>query len=224
MVETLPRLLNAQMMQALPANAYQIMAGSTMNRLLLLAAALTLAACGGGEGSKKSPADAPLAGASIGGPFTLVDGDGKTVRDTDFAGKYRIMYFGYTFCPDVCPVDVQNIGGAMKLLDKQDPALSARIVPIFVTIDPARDTPKVVKEFTSAFYPRMIGLTGSAEAIDAAAKAYRVPYAKRVTPSGYLMDHGRQAYLMGPQGEPIALLPQDQSPAAIVAEIERWIG
>lgn len=197
-----------------------------MNRLLPFAFALAfaLAGCGAGTPGEKSLANAPLAGASIGGPFTLVDGDGKMVKDSDFAGKYRIMYFGYTFCPDVCPVDVQNIGGAMKLLDKSNPKLSAQIVPIFVTIDPARDTPKVVKEFTSAFYPRMVGLTGTPAQIDAAAKAYRVPYAKRETPSGYLMDHGRQAYLIGPKGEPIALLPQDQNPQAIVAEIERWIG
>jgi protein SCO1/2 len=202
------------------------MAGGAMNRLLVLLAAplaLALAGCGG-QPAQKSLANAPLAGASIGGPFTLVNGDGKTVTERDFAGKYRIMYFGYTFCPDVCPVDVQNIGGAMKLLDKQNPALSAKIVPIFVTVDPARDTPPVVKEFTSAFYPRMVGLTGTPAQVDAAAKVYRVPYQKRETPSGYLMDHGRQAYLMGPNGEPIALLPQEQSPQAIVAEIERWIG
>ncbi len=213
-------------MQSLQRFSYQIMAGGAMNRLLALALpiAFALAGCGDGTPAKKSIADAPLAGASIGGPFALVDGDGKPVKDTDFAGKYRIMYFGYTFCPDVCPVDVQNIGGAMKLLDKQNPKLSAQIVPIFVTIDPARDTPKVVKEFTAAFYPRMVGLTGTPAQVDAAAKAYRVPYAKRETPSGYLMDHGRQAYLMGPKGEPIALLPQDQNPQAIVAEIERWIG
>lgn len=204
--------------------SYQIMAGDTMNRLFLASLALALTACGGGQVSEKPRAEAPLTGASIGGPFTLVDGDGKSVSDADFAGKYRIMYFGYTFCPDVCPVDVQNIGGAMKLLDKQNPELSARIVPVFVTIDPARDTSAVVKEFTQAFYPRMVGLTGTAAQVDAAAKVYRVPYAKRETPSGYLMDHGRQAYLMGPQGEPIALLPQDENPQAIVAEIERWIG
>lgn len=210
--------------KTLPERPYQIMAAGAMNRLLVtIAFALSLAACGAGETPKKSLADAPLAGASIGGPFTLVNGDGKTVTDKDFAGKYRIMYFGYTFCPDVCPVDVQNIGGAMKLLDKQKPELSAKIVPVFVTIDPARDTPKVVKEFTSAFYPRMVGLTGTPAQVDAAAKVYRVPYQKRETPSGYLMDHGRQAYLMGPNGEPIALLPQEQSPQAIVAEIERWI-
>lgn len=197
-----------------------------MNRLLIpvVALAFALAGCGAGTPGEKSLANAPLAGASIGGPFTLVDGDGKTVKDTDFAGKYRIMYFGYTFCPDVCPVDVQNIGGAMKLLDKSNPQLSAQIVPVFVTIDPARDTPKVVKEFTSAFYPGMVGLTGTPAQVDAAAKVYRVPYAKRETPSGYLMDHGRQAYLIGPKGEPIALLPQDQNPQAIVAEIEKWIG
>ncbi|WP_447727731.1 SCO family protein [Sphingomonas koreensis] len=197
-----------------------------MNRLLVPAfvLAFALAGCGTGTEAKKSLADAPLAGASIGGPFTLVDGDGKAVKDSDFAGKYRIMYFGYTFCPDVCPVDVQNIGGAMKALDKSNPKLSAQIVPIFVTIDPARDTPKVVKEFTSAFYPRMVGLTGTPAQVDAAARVYRVPYARRETPSGYLMDHGRQAYLIGPKGEPIALLPQDQNPQAIVAEIEKWIG
>ncbi|PKP92956.1 MAG: SCO family protein [Alphaproteobacteria bacterium HGW-Alphaproteobacteria-16] len=201
------------------------MAGGAMNRLIALALPLTLAlvACGT-EPAQKSLADAPLAGATIGGPFTLVDGDGKTVTDATFAGKYRMMYFGYTFCPDVCPVDVQNIGGAMKLLDQQNPALAAKIVPIFVTVDPARDTPAVVKEFTANFHPRMVGLTGTPEQIDAAAKVYRVPYAKRETVSGYLMDHGRQAYLMGPQGEPIALLPQDENPQAIVTEIERWIG
>ncbi len=188
-----------------------------MNRLLPILLGLLLAACG----AKGEP---PLAGASIGGPFTLVNGDGKTVTDAAFAGKYRIVYFGYTFCPDVCPVDVQNIGGAMKLLDKRDPTLSAQIVPMFVTVDPARDTPAVVKQFAAAFHPRMVGLTGTAAQVDAAAKAYRVPYAKRETPSGYLMDHGRAAYLMGRKGEPIALLPQEQSPEAIAAEIERWIG
>jgi protein SCO1/2 len=208
----------------LQAAPYQIMAGGAMNRFIAILSALCLAACGAVEAPKKSLADAPLAGASIGGPFTLTDGDGKTVKNSDFAGKYRIMYFGYTFCPDVCPVDVQNIGGAMKELDKSNPKLAAQIVPVFVTIDPARDTPKVVKQFTSAFYPRMVGLTGTPAQVDAAAKAYRVPYQKRETPSGYLMDHGRQAYLMGPKGEPIALLPQDQTPQAIVAEIERWIG
>ena len=103
-----------------------------MNRISFVAlpALLALTACGGGAPAPKSLADAPLAGASIGGPFTLVNGDGKTVTEKDFAGKYRIMYFGYTFCPDVCPVDVQNIGGAMKRLEQQNPELAAKIVPL----------------------------------------------------------------------------------------------
>lgn len=202
---------------------YHSKAVGVMTRLLLsllTLLALPLAGCG----PSQSEAQAPLAGAKIGGPFQLTDATGKTVTDRDFAGRYRVMYFGYTFCPDVCPVDVQNIGGAMKRLDQQNPDLAAKIVPVFVSIDPARDTPAVVKEFTAAFHPRMVGLTGTAAQVDAAAKVYRVPYAKRETPTGYLMDHGRQAYLMGPNGEPIALLPQDQNPDAIVAEITRWIG
>lgn len=201
------------------------MGSPAMNRIFYLALplALALTACGGGS-SEKSIADAPLAGASIGGPFTLVDEDNKPFTEANLAGKYRIMYFGYTFCPDVCPVDVLNIGGAMRLLDKQQPELAAQIIPVFVSIDPERDTPAVVKEFTDAFHPRMVGLTGSAEQVKAAAEVYRIPYAKRVTPTGYLMDHGRQAYLMGPNGEPIALLPQEKSPEEIVAEINRWIG
>uniref|UniRef100_UPI0038B27651 SCO family protein n=1 Tax=Staphylococcus aureus TaxID=1280 RepID=UPI0038B27651 len=83
--------------------------------------------------------------------------NGRTVTERDLAGKYSIVYFGYTFCPDVCPLDVQHIGAAVKMIEKDNPALGARIVPVFVTIDPARDTPAVLKQFVSAFHPRMIG-------------------------------------------------------------------
>jgi protein SCO1 len=165
----------------------------------------------------------PLEGAKLGGDFALTDQDGRMVTQAAFAGKYRIMYFGYTFCPDVCPVDVQNIGAAMKLLDKDQPALAARIVPVFVTIDPARDTPAVVKQFVRAFHPRMAGLTGTPSQIDRIAKEYAVYYAKGAgTADGYMMDHSRQAYLMDPNGKPLALLPQDGTPEVIVAEIKRW--
>lgn len=165
----------------------------------------------------------PLEGAKLGGDFVLTDQDGRRVTQAAFAGKYRIMYFGYTFCPDVCPVDVQNIGAAMKLLDRQDPALAARIVPVFVTIDPARDTPPVIRQFVRAFHPRMIGLTGTRAEIDRIAKEYAVYYAKGAgTAGGYMMDHSRQAYLMDPDGKPLALLPQEGPPAAIAREIGRW--
>lgn len=187
-------------------------------RLAFAVAALSLApAC-----SQPAPADPPLAGARIGGPFSLVDGNGRAVTDRSFAGKYRIMYFGYTFCPDVCPTDMQNIGAALRLLEKEQPGLAARVVPIFVTIDPARDTPAVVGRFAAAFHPRAVGLTGDAVAIAATAKEYGVYYARgQGTADGYLMDHGRQIYLMSPDNRPLALLPEGP-PRAIADEVLKW--
>ena len=188
-------------------------------RHLAWLAPLALAAC-----SSESPTSRPpLDGARIGGPFVLTNQDGRRITDAAFAGKYRVMYFGYTFCPDVCPVDVQNISAAMKLLDASDPALAQRIVPIFVSVDSERDTPAVLKQFVSAFHPRLIGLTGSAAEIARVAKEYGV-YFKRSseTSGGYMMDHSRQAYLMSPDGKPLALLPQEGPPQGIVDEIKRW--
>jgi len=206
------------------------MAAAAMNELrraFSLAVILAVSACSSQpEAGNSAAAEArpPLEGARIGGPFTLTGEDGQPVSDSDFAGQYRIMYFGYTFCPDVCPVDMQNLGAAMRLLDKEDPALSAKIQPIFVTVDPARDTPAVLEEFTDAFYPRLLGLTGDPETIAKVAKEYAIYYkAEPAGPGGgYLVNHSRQAYLMSPEGKPLALLPIEQSPEAIVKEIERW--
>ena len=190
-------------------------------RILALLATALLGAC---SPTADKPVDPPLAGARIGGPFALTDQDGRPRTDRDFAGKWRVMYFGYTFCPDVCPVDMQTIGQAMRLLEKSDPALAEKVVPIFVTVDPARDTPAVLKTFVAAFYPRAVGLTGTQPQIDALAKAYGVYHAigKR-SAGGYIVDHTRQAYLMGPQGQPIALLPQDGPPQALADEIAKWV-
>ncbi len=184
------------------------------------AVAFLLAGCG----QPATPTQPPLAGARIGVPFALTDQNGKPVTDRDFAGKYRIMYFGYTFCPDVCPVDVQVIGAAVRKLDTANPVLAARLVPVFVTVDPARDTPAVVKSFVTAFHPRMVGLTGSPAAIAALAKGYGVYVARGKTSAGggYMMDHSRTAFLMDPAGKPLALLPTEQGVDAVVAEIERW--
>lgn len=188
----------------------------------LLALPLMLAACSGGPAARQ---EAPLAGAKIGGPFALTDQDGKTVTDKSFAGTYRIMYFGYTFCPDVCPTTAQAIGGAMRLLDRSDPAVSAKVVPVFVTVDPARDTPAVLKQFVRAFYPRFVGLTGSPDAIRAVSKEYGVFASKgEATPNGgYLVAHSNAAYLMDPDGRPIALLPTDKGAEATAAEIKTWV-
>ena len=196
-----------------------------MNSRLKLTAALAttvlLGACGGGAPS----AEPPLAGARIGGPFALTGTDGRTVRDTDFAGRYRLVYFGYTFCPDVCPTDLQKLGVALRGLEKSDPRIAAKIVPIFITVDPERDTPAVVKQYVAAFHPRLVGLTGSPEAIAAAAKSYAVAYKKLPPAPGgqYLVDHAAVIYLMGPQGEPIAFFSRDMDAAAMTAEIRRWV-
>ena len=187
-----------------------------------LAAISLLASCGAPPG----PSEPPLQGARIGGPFTLTDQDGKTVRDTDFAGKYRLVYFGYTFCPDVCPMDVAKMGATMKALDKSDPALAAKIVPIFISVDTKRDSPAVLKSFVGNFDPRIIGLTGSPEAIAAVAKAYGVPFKIHdpvAAETGYLVDHGTLTYLMGPKGEPIALLSHEMTPEQMTAEIKKWV-
>ncbi|GAA0305131.1 SCO family protein [Sphingomonas oligophenolica] len=188
---------------------------------VMIGAALLVTACTGPAPTAK----APLQGAKIGGPFALTDQNGHPVTDRNFAGKYRIMYFGYTFCPDVCPVDVQNIGAGLRILEKSDPQVAAKIVPIFISVDPARDTPAVLKAFVGAFHPRMVGLTGSPAAIDAVAKEYAIYYHKQdaAPGGGYMVDHSRVAYLMDPEGKPLALLPQDQSGEAIAAEARRWV-
>jgi protein SCO1 len=182
---------------------------------------LALSACGGSAPSE-SP---PLEGASIGGDFTLTGKDGKPVRYSDFNGKYRIVYFGYTFCPDVCPLDLQNIAQGLRLFAKDDAGAAARIQPIFITIDPARDTPDIVGKYAANFGPSVIGLTGSPDQIGAVAKQWAVFFGKREdgSSSDYLMDHSRAAYLMGPKGEPIALLPTEKDAQAVADELEKWV-
>ncbi len=124
--------------------------------------------------------------ATVGGPFRLTDQTGKTVSDADFRGRYMLIYFGYSFCPDVCPT---TLGVMAQALDKLG-ADSSRIVPIFITIDPARDTPKVLADYMKAFGPSFVGLTGSDAEIKAVEKEYRVYAAKRPLDNGnYGMDH-----------------------------------
>src|SRR3954470_996611 len=193
-------------------------APSPLKMLISLLLALAPIACG------KAP-DPPLAGAAIGGPFTLVDQNGRTVSDRDFAGRYRIVYFGYTHCPDVCPTDLATISQALTLFEKQDAARAAKVQPLFITVDPARDTPATLKEYLRAFHPRLVGLTGSAAQIADAEKKF-VVYARKgdVQPGGgYAMAHGRKLVLRGPRGEPLALLADDRGPQAMAAELARWV-
>lgn len=190
-----------------------------MNKLVLATLLLAVTACSG------PAARAPLAGASIGGPFRLVDGNGRPFTERDLLGRYYIVYFGYTFCPDACPTDMAAIGAGLKQVEASDAATGAKVVPVFVTVDPARDTPAVVRTFAATFHPRAIGLTGSVAAIDAVAKEYAVAHSlgPRSAGGGYLVDHTRAAYLMGPDGKPIALAEQDGGPAAVAATIRQWV-
>jgi len=158
----------------------------------------------------------------IGGPFTLVDGAGRTVTDRDLRGRYLLVYFGYTFCPDVCPTTLTTIAGALDKLGKR----VAMVQPLFITVDPQRDTPKVIAAYTKAFSPRILGLTGTPEEIAKIAGEYRVYYAKHLTgngPGDYTMDHSSIIYLIGPTGRFIAPISADETARRMAADILRHI-
>ena len=134
-------------------------------------------------------------GAEIGGPFTLVDETGATVTEKDVLDEPSLIYFGYTFCPDVCPLDSARNAAAVDILEER----GKRVKPVFISIDPARDTPEVVDDFTANLHPRMLGLTGSEEQVKAASRAYRTFYRKQEPAEGaedfYLVDHSTFTYL-----------------------------
>ncbi|MGN6288143.1 MAG: SCO family protein [Sphingopyxis terrae] len=198
---------------------------------LLLIFGAALAGCN--APSATQDATPPLAGAKIGGPFSLTDQDGQPVRDSDFAGRYRIVYFGYSYCPDICPVDVQKLMRGLAAFEKADPARGAKVQPMFITVDPARDTPAVLKAFVSRYHPRLIGLTGTPEQIAAVAKEYVVSFHKveGSAPDRYLMAHTQLAFLMDPTGKPLALLPLDDpstdvdegAPDKVAADLGKWV-
>ena len=155
---------------------------------------------------------------SIGGPFTLMDHTGRVVTDTDFAGKYRLIFFGYTYCPDICPTELQTIGQVMDQLGDDE----VLVQPLFITIDPARDTPAVLAGYVKLFHPAILGLTGTKEQIAAVAKAYRVYYARSTGAAGtdgYMMDHSTFAYLMAPDGTFISVFAKGTSAEQMVAAI-----
>lgn len=184
-------------------------------------AVLGLAGCGPSAAQEEPP----LAGASIGGDFTLTGENGRPVRWQDFAGKYRTIYFGYTYCPDVCPTDVQRLGAGLKLFEKDHPALGRKVQPLFVGVDPARDTPAVLTQFTDNFHPRMIGLTGDEATLHAVAKTFAASFSRGedAPGGGYLVNHSNITLLFGPEGQPIATLPTDLGPEAVAAELEKWV-
>jgi cytochrome oxidase Cu insertion factor (SCO1/SenC/PrrC family) len=157
--------------------------------------------------------------ALVGGPFQMIDQDGKPVSDRDLLGRHALLFFGYTYCPDVCPTELQIITASLQLMG--DSASSIR--PVFVSIDPARDTPKALKDYLSNFDPRFLGLTGTDAQVAAMATAYRVYYAKvenRQAPQSYLMDHSSIIYLMAPDGRFLKHFPYTTDAAALAKDIQ----
>lgn len=194
---------------------------------LLIALAVLAAGLLGYSALRMLTAEAPMARggaigeAKIGGPFTLVDGDGRTRTDAEFRGRLMLIYFGYTYCPDVCPTELQAMAQAVELLGED----ASKVQPIFITVDPERDSPEVVKAYAANFGAGMIGLTGTPEQVAQAARAYRVYYRKASSESAtdYLMDHSSIIYLMGPDGRFLTHFSRGAAPADMAQAIRRFL-
>jgi len=156
--------------------------------------------------------------AQVGGPFSLIDQNGMRRTDADFRGKFMLVFFGYTFCPDVCPTTLAAESEAFRILGTS----AERIVPVFISVDPKRDTPDIMKAYLSAFGPQFVGLTGTDEEIAAAAGAYRVYYKSNAADGpDYTVDHSSVIYVMGPDGAFITNYGLDDGPDAIADDLRR---
>ncbi len=155
---------------------------------------------------ERGGAEAPVA---IGGPFTLEDGTGAAVSDTAFRGRWMLVYFGYTHCPDACPTALNDMANALDLLGPQ----RRKVAPLFVTVDPERDTPAVMQDYVQAFSSQIVPLTGTPAQVEAAEKEYRVYAAKHPTKDGgYDMDHSSIIYLMDPAGKFVSIFSNGTNP------------
>jgi len=170
---------------------------------------------GGGE-DKFASCDSSAVAGDLGGPFTLVNGDGQTVTSEEVITEPSLIYFGYTYCPDICPFDVDRNAAAIEILEERGKS----VTPVFITIDPARDTPDVVRDFAQAMHPRMIGLTGSEEQISAASKAYRTYYSAHPPVDGeYIVDHSTFSYLVTPEQGFVSFFRRELTPDQMADKI-----
>ena len=195
-------------------------------RTLPLAFAVVLASC-----SANPPPPGPstdgvdMRGSTVGGDFTLTGTQGQRVSWGDFDGKYRMVYFGFANCPAICPADVLRMSQGLELFEKEYPALGAKVQPVFITVDPERDTPEKIGEFVGNFHPRLVGLTGTPEEISAVTKLFGAS-AQKETPDQtgfYNVAHSTFVTLFGPDGEPLGILPTDKGPEGIAKELAAWI-
>lgn len=188
------------------------------------AAALAWVQMNGPGGSAGAPGGGDVAisaAVEIGGPFELTAHDGRRVTSDSFAGKYRLVYFGFTYCPDVCPTELANMSVALDALGP----LAERVQPIFITIDPERDTPPAMADYVAHFHDDFVGLTGTPDDIAEVAGAYRVFYRKVEDPdySDYVMDHSTFVYLMDPQGAFLAMFRYATDPQAMARAIREHV-
>ncbi|MGY6550324.1 MAG: SCO family protein [Erythrobacter sp.] len=192
----------------------------------LAAGALALlAGCSAEAPPGPSPDGVDLRGAAIGGDFTLTSHTGEAVSWDDFTGQYRLVYFGFTYCPDICPTDIQRISQGLGEFEKASPDLAAKVQPIFITVDPERDDVAVMREFVGNFHPRLIGLTGTRDEIDAAKQAFGVSATKDAggTTQNYNITHTTFTYLFDPDGAPLGVIPTDKQAGGVAAELAQWV-
>lgn len=174
--------------------------------------------------ARQQTADAavsPYAAAGVGGPFELVDHSGQTVTDEAFRGRFMLIYFGYTYCPDVCPTELYEMVTAVDMLGDA----AAGVQPVFVSVDPERDTIEKIADYVALFHPDLIGMTGSAEQIDAMTQAYRVFFRKVDSPdfADYLIDHSAQIFLVGPDGLMRDMFSPGISPETMAERLDDWL-
>jgi protein SCO1/2 len=219
-------------MKALQRAAIALVVAVAVIGVAVVAWELTPGPAGDGRGQSRGEA-------AIGGPFELTNTEGETVTAADFRGDYMLVYFGYTYCPDVCPTSLMDLTRALDRLAQQAPETAQRIQPVFITVDPQRDTVAVMDNYVENFHPRLVGLTGREEQVRAAARAYRVHYEK-VTPAEYygtdseaaqaadpdteyLISHASHIYLMGPEGDYITNFKYGERPADIAEGLRRHV-
>ena len=199
--------------------------------LLAVGASIAVAVVGtagffalGGQAPGARDCPGGLTGADIGGPFTLTSHRGERLSDRDLAGNASLLYFGYATCPDVCPTDLADVAAAADIASEKS---GLTVTPVFVTIDPKRDTPEALAEYVPYFHDTMIGLTGTQEEIAATAKAYRVYFAERPDedfPDGYSMDHSAFIYLLGRDADFITYFKHEDSPEYIAEGVACHLG
>jgi protein SCO1 len=163
-----------------------------------------------------------MAGIQLGGDFTLLDQTGKTVSQDDYADQFKLIYFGFTYCPAICPTELQKMAAAMKMVE---PDVAEQVQPIFISVDPERDTVEVMREYVTLFDPNMVGLTGSVEQIDAIKKKYKV-FATKVQDESmteYTVDHSSFIYLMSKDNKPLGIFRMEDGAEMIAAEMRKAV-